>query len=109
MPTQATAEEVEVLKLARLFGELMRTEGWKAYCDLLEEQIKARLDGVLQPLHTVGFDGVGDLAGKAAAMESLKGAINGLRLAKELPSMTMAHADEIRQSLAAGQQEPKAS
>jgi hypothetical protein len=94
----ASPEEVQVLKQARLFRELLSHEGWKAYAQVLEAQIAAREEVVHCPIHALPPHFVNpstDLASKAAAIESAKGAIIGLKIALNTPAATIESASEM--------------
>lgn len=95
MPTQ---EEILILKQARLIKEMAETEGWKEFQKILEAQVATRLSIIVSPFHSLpdnsGYQGM-DLAAKAAAIESVKGAVIGLRLAINLPASIIESAKEI--------------
>lgn len=93
-----TPEEVQILKQARLFKDLVDTEGWKALVEVLQAQIATREAIVLTPLHALPPNSVPaetDLASKAAALEVFKGAIIGIRLALNTPKATIESAADI--------------
>jgi hypothetical protein len=97
-------ENTQILKQARLFRDLVATEGWREYVKVLEAQISAREEIIHLPLHALPphFVPPGtDLASKAAALESAKGAIIGLRLAIHTPVATIESAHEIAKKEAA--------
>src|SRR5262245_20600745 len=95
MPTQ---EEILILKQARLLKEMVETQGWTEFKKILEAHIATRLSIISTPFHSLpdnsGYQGM-DLAAKAAAVESVKGAVIGLRLALTLPESTIEAAKEI--------------
>ena len=88
------SEQKSVKTLARLMGEMMATEGWKEYIKIIEEQIKTRELILLTPSHElpqqVGFDYVA----RAASQECIKGALIGLKLARDMPSAIIADAKD---------------
>lgn len=93
----ASPEEVQILKQARLIKDMEATEGWKVYKEILSSQIETRLRIIERPFHDMPheqFPGM-DLAAKAAAVESIKGAVIGLRLALSLPASIIQSAAEI--------------
>jgi hypothetical protein len=95
------ADDVQILKQARVFKDMIETEGWKAYAQVLEAQIMAREEVLHCPIHALPPHFVNpstDLASKAAALESAKGAIIGLRIALRTPFATIESAKEIAKS-----------
>lgn len=66
---------------AEHFRLLMKHPGWDVYQDLLNSRIQAYADAVMAPAKSV--DG-------AIALEWIKGAMSGLILARDLPSVTIA-------------------
>jgi hypothetical protein len=91
-------EEAYILKQARLFRDMIASAPWQEFVRVLDAQIATRLKLVESPLHdlpeTVISKGA-DLAARAAVMESIKGAVIGLRLARSLPESTISAADDI--------------
>jgi hypothetical protein len=91
-------EEIQILKQARLFRDMVATEAWLEYVKVLEAQIAAREEVLHIPLHSLPPHFVPpstDLSSKAAAIESVKGAIIGLRTALNTPTATIESAREI--------------
>lgn len=91
-------EEIQVLKQARVFRDMVLSEGWKEYVKILEAQIMTREEVIHCPLHSLPPHFVNpstDLASKAAAVESVKGAVIGLRTAIYTPTATIESAKEI--------------
>lgn len=74
---------------AELFEAGIKTSFWQAYIEMLGVMIEARGAEILAPAGSV--DG-------ALALEHVKGAMNGLILARDLPSLTIAQAKELRGS-----------
>lgn len=74
---------------ATLFEVLIKSPGWKAYVEMLERLMQSQADRILQPSKSV--DGMVEL-------EYEKGALSGLVRARDLPSVTIAAARELRQS-----------
>lgn len=64
-----------------LFRALMKHPGWAVYLELVEARIQVYADKVMSPSGSV--DG-------AIALEWVKGAMSGLILARDLPSVTIA-------------------
>lgn len=98
MPSES---EVAVLKQARVFRDMLETEGWKEYTKILSAQINAREEVIHCPIHALPPTFVSqdtDLASKAAAVESAKGAIIGLKVALTIPSITIESAKQIAES-----------
>jgi hypothetical protein len=93
-----SVEEIQILKQARVFRDMVATDGWKEYCKILEAQIAAREEVIHCPLHSLPPHFVppeSDLASKAAAVESAKGAVIGLRAALHIPTATIESAKDI--------------
>src|SRR5512139_796103 len=93
----ASPEEVQILKQARVIKEMEATEGWRTFAAVLQAQIDTRMKIIERPFHDMPheqFPGM-DLAAKAAAVESIKGAVIGLRLALSLPASIIQSAAEI--------------
>lgn len=93
-----TPDQVRLLKTERLFRDMLRTEGWSEYQKILRDMVEMRTAAILQPLHMASSDQVpgGDFVARSAALESMKGALIGLKLALDLPSTILSEADEIR-------------
>lgn len=93
-----TPDEITILKQARLIKEMTETPGWPEFKKILEAQIATRLGIISMPFHSLpensGYVGM-DLAAKAAALESVKGAVIGLRLAITLPDSIIESSKEI--------------
>jgi hypothetical protein len=98
MAGKYSEQHVELLKQSReaakedrenaaLFEVLVASQGWKAYVAMLERSMQARADKILQPSKSI--DGCIDL-------EYEKGALSGLVIARDLPSVTIAAAKELR-------------
>jgi len=91
-------DEVTILKQARLIKEMTETQGWQEFKKILEAQIAMRTSILMSPFHSLpdgsGYQGM-DLAAKAAALESVKGAVIGLRLALSLPDSIIESSKEI--------------
>lgn len=94
---QYNKEEKQVMRAARAFEDMVSTDGWKHFVSTLEAQIAERMQIIQTPLHALPgpqFANM-DMMGRATALESVKGAVIGLRLALSLPSATMNHAKQI--------------
>lgn len=87
-----TKDETELLRQARVMRELLRLEGWKEYVKVLDLQIAARERLIAVPLSEM--EG-GSFEDKALRLELIKGALIGLRLARDTVSMIIDHANEI--------------
>ena len=87
----------QILPMAERFRELIETKAWKEYSAILRAQIAEREDLLHRPLHDLQSPNLlsGDFFGRAAAAESIKGAIIGLSLALSIPLSTIQHADDI--------------
>lgn len=85
---QSRAADKEDRERAELFQVLVVSPGWKAYVEMLERAMQAQADMILQPAKSI--DGCIEL-------EYVKGALSGLVKARDLPSVTIAAAKELRQ------------
>lgn len=72
-----------------LLRMLLKHPGWLVYQELLEAQMQARADEILSPSGSI--DGM-------IAQEYKKGALSGLVIARDLPSVTIAVAEELRKT-----------
>lgn len=99
--------EKEILRQGNLLKEFLDTPGWKEYARILEEQIVTREKLLQLPIIELWpqeLNGVRlDFVTKAAAQESIKGAIIGLRAALSLPASIVEHASEIRKEARTGE------
>lgn len=91
-----STEEKQVLRLAEHFRSMVETEWWKEYRKVLDEQIRQRELLVSLPLSdkSPAFEGL-DFMTRASKIETLKGAIIGLRLALSIPDLTIGHSKDI--------------
>jgi hypothetical protein len=80
----------EDLETAELFAPLLKIRGWHAFMALLDKHIFDEQLKVQQPCRTVD---------EMIALESHKGALIGLRLARGIVPTIIAHADEIRKRM----------
>lgn len=71
-----------------LFEAMVRTPGWLAYVALLEAKIQMLADQVLAPSGSV--DGM-------VGLEFVKGAMSGLIIARDVPSVTIAAKEQLRE------------
>lgn len=85
----AKAANKEDRERAALFAVLVNSPGWKAYVLMLERKMQEKADRILQPSRNI--DGCVEL-------EYEKGALSGLVIARDLPSVTIAAAKELRQA-----------
>lgn len=74
------------IERAELFASLIRQPGWLAYMEILEAKIQALADEVLAPSKSV--DGM-------VTLEYVKGAMSGLIMARDIPSVTIAAKGEL--------------
>jgi hypothetical protein len=93
---ELNAKERSVLQLAKEFSEMVQTKWWREYCRILDAQIKDRETLLLLPVSEKHpkFDGM-DFQTRAVSLETIKGAVIALRLAKAIPDATIAHAKDI--------------
>ena len=101
------SEQKSVKTLARLMGEMVATDGWKEYMKILAEQIATRERMIAAPLHDlqpapiaargqdtqVVFSAM-DFTTRSVALECVKGALIGLKLARDMPSIIIADAKD---------------
>ena len=73
---------------AELFGGMVRSAAWQEYIALLEAKIQAFADVILAPSGSVDA---------LVGLEYVKGAMSGLILARDLPSVTIAAMEQLRQ------------
>jgi hypothetical protein len=87
----------DVKRLAHQLTDMMETRGWVEYVKIVQSQIHEREKLVLGPLHDVTLNNTpaANLQEKMIALESLKGAIIGLRLAIDTPQSIIQHARDI--------------
>lgn len=97
-------EEVQLMKQARLFKDLVDTPGWQELVKVAEAQIKAREVLILAPMHEINgsVPGETDLASKAAARECFKGAIIGIRTIIGTPQATIDSVAEMQRESSQG-------
>lgn len=93
----ARAADTEDKERAQLFRSMTGSAAWKAYVELLESKLQTFSEALLAPAGSV--DGM-------VALEYVKGAMSGLVLARDLPSVIIAAMDAlIRDQRAAGRRE----
>jgi hypothetical protein len=85
---QARDADKEDRELATVLQVLIATDGWKAYVRVLERRMQSQADKILGPSKSV--DG-------CIALEYEKGALSGLVIARDLPSVIIAATKELRQ------------
>ena len=71
---------------AELFAAMLRTAAWLEYVNLLEAKLQGMADEILAPS--------GSIEGMIR-LEYVKGAMSGLVLARDLPSVTIAAMDQL--------------
>jgi hypothetical protein len=72
---------------AEMFGAMIRSAAWHEYCDLINARLQAMADDIIKPSGSVDA---------LVALEYVKGAMSGLILARDLPSVTIAAMDQLR-------------
>jgi hypothetical protein len=75
------------LERVELFEALVRTPGWLAYVEILEAKLQMFADQILAPAQSI--DGM-------VMLEYVKGAMSGLVIARDIPSVTIAAKDQLR-------------
>lgn len=98
-PSQPPLTKEEVT-LARDMSELIEVKGWPSYEKLLKAQIELReqmLSTPLSQLNSPEFQGL-DFQSKLVTLETIKGAIIGLRLALSLPRSIIDTAKDVTSS-----------
>src|SRR4051812_48210822 len=89
--------ETALLKQARELKDLVDHPSWRVFQKMLVAQFEARMGILATPLHALQseeFKGM-DFTSKAMQVESIKGAIIGLRLAHDLPQLTITQASDL--------------
>lgn len=85
---EARAADKEDKQNADLFEAMIQTPAWKAYLEALGRRQQAYADVLLRPAN--GIDG-------CIRTEYIKGALSALVIARDLPSVTIQAAKELRQ------------
>jgi hypothetical protein len=67
---------------------MIATEGWRIYVELLELKLQSFSDELLLPAGSVD---------RMVGLEYVKGAMSGLVIARDLPSVTIAAMAQLRQ------------
>lgn len=75
---QGRAADKEDRERAELFAAMLQTPAWKFYVSLLDKRIQAHADVLMGPAVSVD---------RAIALEYVKGAMSGLVMARDLPSV----------------------
>lgn len=92
-----TPEDKEDLELAEIFLPLLKLKGWHAYLALLDKHIADKKHKVALPVSIIAGSHPSESAvDRLIALEADKGAIIGLRLAREAVDAMIAQADAIR-------------
>jgi hypothetical protein len=81
---------------ADVLSGLVRHPGWEVYVRLVNAQVQARSDAVLEPANSVD---------KCVGLEYIKGAMSGLLLAVALPGAIIEQAKTLRKSEEEGEEE----
>lgn len=81
-----TADKVD-RERAELFGSMIKSSGWKQYVELLELRLQSLADEILKPSGSIDA---------MIGLEYVKGAMSGLILARDLPSVTIMAMDQLR-------------
>jgi hypothetical protein len=71
-----------------VFEMLVKTRGWQTFVEILDAKIQLFADQVMSPAGT--RDGL-------VALEYVKGAMSGLIMARDIPSVTIAAKPDLRQ------------
>lgn len=87
------AEERRVLRLRRAMEDLTASPAWKEYEAILQSQIKVRENAILN--EPAAGQGPTDPLGRLLGLETIKGALIGLKLALSTPQTIIAEAKEI--------------
>lgn len=87
------------IKRGRAFAAMMKTEGWGLYLELLNNLIGTRTQNLFEPTPNGGRD----------IEQHNKGAVFGLIMARDLPSVTVAAMKEILDKDEPSQLKEKAS
>lgn len=90
MTRKISNEEVGIVKTARAFDDMMRTEGWEYFCQLVDDKINQKR----QELESMDYQG-GDALAHALRTEQVRGAIVALKLVRGLARQTSDMAREI--------------
>ena len=72
----------------RDIGALVRSPGWHEYTALLEAKLQMLADAILAPAQSMDA---------LIGLEYVKGAMSGLIMARDLPSVTIAAMEQLRQ------------
>lgn len=84
----------DIRRLAKVMSDLKETKGWQEYSKLVGRMVRVREALVFSPIDSIPTNHQ-DLTAKMVALESIKGAVIGLRLAIDLPDSIMQHAADI--------------
>jgi hypothetical protein len=93
-PRDLTREERAELKTGRVIRQLIATDGWKVYSEILRAHLQGKRNEFEQPAE-VAQDGIAQVL----RSESAKGAIMGLRLALSIPEGILANDKILRAKL----------
>lgn len=94
---EALIEEIsedDIRRLGAKMKELTETRGWSEYKQILQTHIATREALVFAPLHDLPTKS-DDAQAKLLMLESIKGALIGLKLARDLPDTIIQHAADI--------------
>lgn len=72
---------------AELFRKMIQSPGWHEYCEILNAKLQGMADQILRQSHSVD---------EMVALEYVKGAMSGLILARDIPSVTIAAMEQLR-------------
>jgi hypothetical protein len=73
---------------AEMFVSMVKSPAWREYISLLEAKIQGFADVILAPSQSIDA---------LLGLEYIKGAMSGLILARDLPSVTIAAMEQLRQ------------
>lgn len=90
-PRDLTREERAELKTARVIRQLIATEGWRVYSQILLAHLQGKRNEFETPAES-SLDGIAQVL----RSESAKGAIMGLRLALSIPEGILANDKILR-------------
>ena len=96
--SQPSTEQVNMLRLGRIMRDGIGSDFWKELQRVIQSQIATRETIIHSPAHSLPEEfAKGDFATRAAALESVKGALIALNLVLSLPDTIIAEATRIAQ------------
>lgn len=97
MQKEMAKQANEDIKRARIFKDLLNTEGWRLYSELLNDMINTKMMEVIK---------APTAEGGVLASEYNKGAVYGIMLARDTPGVNIAAMEQL---VAAANEEGKES